>query len=63
MNKKHNELLEQFKKINTDVKVIRATELVGECYAKYDGIAIKVELSDGNWLRVYRNESGELNWY
>ena len=63
MTSKHEGLLKEFKRINTDVEVVGATELVGEPYAKYDGIAIKVELSDGNWLRVYRIKNGELNWY
>lgn len=63
MNSKHEMLLKKFKIINTSVEVIGATELVGEYYAKYDGIAIRVELSDDNWLRVYRAENGELNWY
>lgn len=63
MTSKHKRLLNEFKRINTSVDVVRATELVGEQYAKYDGIAIRVELSDGNWLRVYRAQNGELNWY
>lgn len=63
MTSKHKALLEQFKCINTDVKVIDATELIGEQYATYDGIAIKVILDSGNWLRVYRTKGGEINWY
>lgn len=63
MTSKHKILLEQFKKINTSITVVDATEMVGEPYAKWDGIAIKVLLEDGDWLRVYRNEKGEINWY
>lgn len=63
MTGKHKILLEEFKKINTDVNVIGEIELVGEQYATYDGIAIKVTLDDGNWLRVYRIKGGEINWY
>ncbi|MGL4911507.1 MAG: hypothetical protein ACRC3Y_03665 [Romboutsia sp.] len=63
MTSKHNTLLKEFIKINTDVEVIGATEMVGEPYALYDGIAVKVELKGGNWLRVYRNKNGEINWY
>ena len=62
MTNKHIKLLEEFKKINTSVKVVDAKELVGEPYA-HNGLAIKVILSNGNWLRVYRTSSGELNWY
>lgn len=63
MTKEHMELLREFKRINTAVEVVEAIELVGEKYATYDGRAIKVTLSDGNWLRVYRIKNGELNWY
>lgn len=63
MTSKHNAILKAFKRINTDVEVVEATELVGEQYASYDGVAIKVTLSNGNWLRVYRTKNGELNWY
>lgn len=63
MTQKHERLLNEFIKINTDVKVVDTVEFVGEPYAEYDGVAVKVTLSDGNWLRVYRNKSGEINWY
>lgn len=33
--------------------------LVGEPYAK-DVLAIKVIPDDGKWIRVYRNEHGEI---
>lgn len=62
MTSKHKALLKAFKETNTDVKVIGATELVGEKYA-FNGLAIRVELSNGNWLRVYRIANGDLNWY
>jgi hypothetical protein len=63
MTSKHIKLLEEFKKINTYVTVVDAMELVGEPFAKWDGVAVKVILKDGDWLRVYRNEKGEINWY
>ena len=63
MTSKHKALLNEFVRVNTDVTVVGATEMVGEPYASYDGIAIKVELNNGNWLRVYRVKNGELNWY
>lgn len=62
MTNKHKILLKQFIEMNTDVKVIGAIELVGEPYA-FNDLAIKVTLDNGNWLRVYRNDKGELNWY
>lgn len=63
MTKEHMELLKEFKRINTDVEVVGAVELVGEPYATYDKRAIKVTLSGGNWLRVYRTKNGDINWY
>lgn len=65
MTSKHKQLLREFKEVNTFYanKITNVSPLVGEEYAKLDGIAIKVAIEDGTWLRVYKTEKGELNWY
>lgn len=63
----HKELYDNFVKINTDVKVINWQPLIAdECqkYAKENQPIIRVDLSDGNWLRVFiSKEYNEINWY
>ena len=65
MTSKHSALLKAFKKINTVYadKVKHAEPLIGEKHATLDGVAIKITMHDGTWLRVYRIANGELNWY
>lgn len=63
----HVELFNKFKEINTGVKIINWQPLINdECekYAIKTQPVIKVELEDGNWLRVYvSKEYNEINWY
>ena len=62
LTKKHQALLNEFKIINTDITIVDVAPLVGEQFSG-DAIALKVTLADGNWLRVYKNDDGEINWY
>lgn len=62
LTKKYQALLNEFKIINTDITIVDVAPLVGEQFSG-DAIALKVTLSDGNWLRVYKNDKGEINWY
>lgn len=63
----HKELLDKFIKINTGVTVVDWQPLLNdECqkYAANNQPIIKVNLSDGNWLRVFiSKEFNEINWY
>lgn len=63
----HDELFNKFKEINTDVDIVNWQPLIAdECrsYAKSNQPIIRVDLKDGNWLRVYvAKESSEINWY
>lgn len=63
----HKELLDKFKEDNTSVTVINWQPLINdECqkYAKDNQPIIRVDLKDGNWLRVYvSKEFNEINWY
>lgn len=63
----HKELAEKFITLNTGVKVISWQPLINdesEIYANTNQPTIRVELDDGNWLRVYVNkEFNEINWY
>lgn len=63
----HKELAEKFIKINNGVKVAEWHPIVGdECkaYADEKQPVIRVDLEDGNWLRVYiSKEYSEISWY
>lgn len=61
------ELLELFKKTNTDITVKEWFPLINdECqqYADTSKPIIKVILDNGSWLRVYISKKyNELTWY
>ncbi len=63
----HKELADEFIKLNSGVKVIDWQPMIGdECkaYADEKQPIIRVELNDGNWLRVFiSKENSEINWY
>lgn len=63
----HDELFHKFKEINTSVEIVNWQPLIAdECkaYAKAGQPVIRVDLVDGNWLRVYvSKEFNEINWY
>lgn len=63
----HEELLENFKKVNTSVKVVNWMPLINddcEAYANMSQPRIKVILEDGDWLRVYiSKEYDDITWY
>lgn len=63
----HDELFNKFKEINTGVDIVNWQPLIAdECrsYAKEGQPIIRVDLKDGNWLRVYiSKEYNEINWY
>lgn len=67
MKLSHDELFNKFKEINSDVNVLNWQPLLlDECraYADTKQPIIRVELADGNWLRVYVSEEfDEINWY
>ena len=63
----HKELLDMFVNINTDVTVVDWQPLLKDECQKYSADnqpIIRVNLSDGNWLRVFiSKEYNEINWY
>lgn len=63
----HKELLDMFVNINTDVTVVNWQPLSDDECQKYSADnqpIIRVNLSDGNWLRVFvSKEFNEINWY
>jgi len=63
----HEELFNKFKEINSGVEIVSWEPLnTDECieYAKSNQPIIRVDLKDGNWLRVYvSKEYNEINWY
>lgn len=63
----YKELINKFIKINTGVKVVEWQPMIGdECkaYADESQPILRVELEDGNWLRVFvSKEYSEINWY
>lgn len=63
----HKELADMFIDINTCVKVISWQPMIGdecEAYADLTQPIIRVELSDGSWLRVFvSKEYSEITWY
>jgi len=67
MKLSNDELFARFKEINTGIDVVNWQPLLlDECrsYAEEGQPMIRVELTDGNWLRVYvSKEFNEINWY
>ena len=63
----HIELLSRFKEVNSSVEVVSWQPLINdECtkYAIKGQPIIRVDLSNGNWLRVYVDkEYNEISWY
>lgn len=63
----HKELFDMFIKINTGVKVLNWQPMINdECkvYADEKQPILKVNLEDGNWLRVFiSKEYSEISWY
>lgn len=63
----HKELADKFIKVNSSVNVISWQPMIGdecEAYADLKQPIIRVDLSDGNWLRVYiSKEYSEITWY
>lgn len=63
----HKELFDKFVKINTGVTIVDWQPLLNDDSQKYavdNQPVIKVNLSDGNWLRVFiSKEYNEINWY
>jgi len=66
MKLSHKELFNKFNEINS-IKVINWQPLlIDECqkYADTKQPMIRVELNNGNWLRVFvSKEYNEINWY
>lgn len=63
----HKELADRFIEVNSSVNVISWQPMIGdecESYADLKQPIIRVDLSDGNWLRVYiSKEYSEITWY
>lgn len=61
------ELADKFIEINPGAKVVNWNPLIAdECraYANTKQPVIRVDLEDGNWLRVFiSKDNGEINWY
>lgn len=58
----HDELFNNFKDINTGIDIVNWQPLIAD--AKEGQPIIRVDLKDGNWLRVYvSKEYNEINWY
>lgn len=63
----HDELAKKFIEINTEVRVVSWIPLIADDsreYADSNQPTIRVELDNGNWLRVYVDKKNkEITWY